>query len=299
MHKNKVVVDSDELVGFERNSFWEKVLDFFLIPIFNRIPARFESFIRKSNKGADEIIEHRTSHKALEVLYERGERHRKKSLLQRLFHFIWFNTNNSKAVRNRLRIVKREMRSELFDLRKEKKDVRILSIASGSARAVVEVVEEFDAPDFGISLLFLDKNPQAIEYSKQLVKNRLRYAKARWVNDTVGSLFKKHLHGENFDIVEMVGLLDYFDDQKTEDTFTSIHEVLNDNGILITANINDNSERPFVTKAIGWDMVYRTADELYALVLRGGFDDSATHKILYEPLKVHSVIVARKNKHGS
>ena len=290
-----VVLDMDRSIGHETNSIGKKLLNLFLVPTLNSIPASFRGRIRKSHASADEVIEHATTHKALEVLYHNGHPHRSKNVFQKIAHHVWFHSNNSRGVRNRLRLVTRELTQRFSQHVKEAQPVKVLSIASGSARAVIEALRDAEAVGkLPISGVFLDKNPVAIEYSKQLAKEILKdQHNLEWLNTTVGTFFKERNPENEFDVVEMVGLLDYFDDEKTATTFASIHKALKPGGILVTANIADNVERTFVTKAIGWDMIYRKAEDLAHLLHKGGFDHGKM-KVFYEPLKVHSVIVAEK-----
>lgn len=291
----KVFLDIDESVGYELNSLHKKITDFFIIPILNNIPRKLRKFIRKSHVSADEVIEHATTHKALEVLYHHGHPHKSESLFQKVAHYIWFHSNNSRGVRNRLRLVKRELRAYFLKLVEEHKDIEVLSIASGSARAVIESLAEARAVgQIKIGGIFLDKNPEAVSYSKELAHQALKDKHTLvWETDTVGNFFKSHNPENRFDVVEMVGLLDYFDNEKTVQTFHSIKKALKPGGILVTANIVDNSERKFVTNAIGWGMIYRSAEDLAFLLHEAGFAYE-NMKVFYEPLKVHTVIVASK-----
>jgi SAM-dependent methyltransferase len=143
-----------------------------------------------------------------------------------------------------------------------------------------------------VSAVFVDKNPHAIDYSRKLAEELIGdTTQVRWVIDSIGNFLARE--ATSYDLVEMVGLLDYFDDAKTITTASGIFRILKSDGIFITANIKDNPERPFVTKAIGWDMIYRTPEEFARLVVAAGFKETAT-KVFLEPLKVHSVLVASK-----
>ncbi len=296
LNTQEVGIYKDPSVDFEANNLFEKILDFILIPILNSLPSSFRKFIKKSNKSAKGVIENKTTHKALEILYSNGhDPKRKKSLKETMFQKIWFNTNNSKGVRNRLRIVKNEIQNAIQELSSDNKDINILSIASGSARAVLEAVRDSNiSEDYNVSITFLDKNPSALEYSKELVEE-LGISKKynlKWVNDTVSN-FPKYLKGAKPNIIEMVGLLDYFTNKKTEEVFNLIRENLDNNGIFIAANISPNNEMKFVTNLIGWEMDYKTPDDLINIAINAHFRNENI-LVYYEPLKVHSVIIIKK-----
>lgn len=292
--ENKVVIVHNPALNMETNNFIKKTFNLFFIPVLNTLPVGSRKSIVKTDKAVGEIVKNATNHKALEILYSNGKGSGKniKNLYRKIAHIVWFNTNNSKAVRNRLKIVKDELEKTLLE--KNGQDINFLSIAAGSARAIIEAVTKIK-PTSKISFTFLDKNPDATEYSKQMIeeneylKNNPNF-KFSWINDTVNNFL--NTHREKFTIVEMVGLMDYFNDEKALNIFTNIFNILEKDGIFLTANINNNSEKKFVTKAIGWPMIYRKAEDLALLVHQAGFNHEKMD-VYYEPHKIHSIIKAR------
>ena len=105
-NKNTVIalVDNDPLQFYETNSFAKNIINIFLVPILNILPSNFNKIIRKTNREADEVIRTVKSHHAIELLYDYHS-HKIKNPIQRFFYYIWFNLNNPKAVRNRLKLV--------------------------------------------------------------------------------------------------------------------------------------------------------------------------------------------------
>lgn len=287
-------VEYDKNLQLEDHGLFRKLLNVFFVPILNNLPKDFKHKIKKTDKAASEVIDNATTHSALEVLYSKGKSFSKNTLLENFFRYIWFNLGNSKAVRNRLKLVQRELRDYLRLAAGHKKEIHIISIASGSSRAIIEAINHDDyLRDVKLSITFLDKSSHAIEYSKKLSVNLVHpHVDLEWIQDTVGSFFRKQPI-KKFDVVEIVGLLDYFDDQKVLDTFKGIYDLLNTSGILITANINHNEEESFVTRIIDWPMVYRTPEELAILAQKAGFEYNKM-KVFYEPLKVHGLVVAKK-----
>lgn len=297
-----IVIDNDQNQKYEKNSFLKKVINFFLTPVLNTLPSYFNTVVRKTSKDADEVIKTATSHHAIEILYDYHPQ-KIKNGIERFFYYIWFNLNNPKAVRNRLKLVTREVKAAVQTFDRKNEDINILSIASGSARAIVdallsiETVERLNLRDNNLHVTFLDKNPHACGYSKYLTEREQWGEKYnfRWINDTASS-FPSHFVKNGWDmpdIVEMVGLLDYFTDEQVEKILSVIYENMAPNGVLITANIADNNERPFVTRVIGWKMIYRTSEQFAQLMIRAGFKLEQT-RIVYEPLKIHFVVIAKK-----
>lgn len=293
--KIPIGVDLDPTLGYERNSRIRDIFNFFLIPILNILPGSLRGLVKKTHQLAGEIIDKATSHEALEILYKEGEPHKTRNIIQSLFYYIWFTTNNPKAIRNRLRLVTRELSNELSRKFKDRKGVRLLSIASGSARAVVDSLQKTTQKEIRCSTLFLDKNEKAHQYGKDLLrkKNFPPNYNFNWVGDTASNFPKYYKEKEELDIIEMVGLLDYFVDKKIEEIFSLIYQNLSLEGVLITANIRDNAERPFLTNLVGWKMIYREPEDFYRMAFKAGFKKENI-KILIEPMKIHFVMIARK-----
>ena len=287
-------IDTDPQLNLENNGFLRRFINIFFIPILNSLPKNFKNIIKKTNNAASVVIDNATTHKALEVMYSHGDLFSVKKISHRFFKYIWFNLDNTKAVRNRLKFVKREISTHLKEISKFDREINILSIASGSSRAIIEVVKSGEyMKNAKLSLTFLDKSEHAISYSKTLSTDISHLpVKMQWIQDTVGN-FLTNQKKQEYDIVEIVGLLDYFDDEKVASIFSGIYKILQVGGVLITANISHNKEEKFVTKVIDWPMVYRTADELAVLVNRAGFDYNKM-KVFYEPLQIHGMVIANK-----
>jgi len=286
-----IIFESRHTGDFEINSILRNFFDIFFIPILNNLPSSFQKTIKKTHKSADEVIKKATSHSALEVLYSHGKMHKSRNIFQTFFRYVWFTRNNAKAVRNRLKIVKREITKEI----KNRKDtgITLLSIASGSARAVVESFSNVPLiTNTPVSLNFLDKSIEAISYSRSLAKNLDGVYACRWITDTANS-FPKYFPNNKPNIVEMVGLLDYFDDEKILETFQTIYNNLEEGGVLITANVIDNKERPFLERVVGWNMIYSTPEDFIRIANEAGFR-SENIVVYVEPLKIHFVMVAHK-----
>ncbi len=293
--RKKIIIEKNSSLKLEQNSLLRKTSNLVIIPILNLLPIKSRKLIKKSNAAVNEVIDNATTHKALEVLYHKGAKHGVKKIYEKIAHLVWFNTNNSKAVRNRLKIVINEMRKALLVLKETHEEINIVSIAAGSSRAILQSLEDNKILDKKIHVTFVDKNPLALEYSKELLKdfsisNTSNYS-FEWINNTVNGFLDTT--DRKYSIVEMVGLMDYFDDDRARAIFEKINSILQKDGHFITANINYNSEKPFVTKAIGWPMVYRSAEHLARLVGEAGFPH-ASMDIYYEPLQIHSIIIAKK-----
>jgi hypothetical protein len=295
-HQPTVIIDNDPALYFETNGTWRRVFNFFAIPVLNALPSNFRGAVKKTHKSAKNIIEKATSHAAIEILYKDGEPELSKSFVERFFYKLWFTTNNPKAVRNRLKIVEREIRKALNHLISDhlKSEVRILSVASGSARAIVDGIKGETFSPLTLHITLLDKSEEALAYSRSLVDNAgfPSNFSFRWVSGTANS-FPDFFSNEKPDIIETVGLMDYFSDEQVLRFFTTVFQNLSSEGIFITANVSDNPERKFVTDLVGWKMIYREPESFIELAEKAGFNKENI-QVYYEPLQIHFVMIASK-----
>lgn len=227
------------------------------------------------------------SWKALNLIY--NHRFGEKKTLGGLIDDFWIGMINAQAVRNRFKMVKREVRQELLSFRHEP-EVRIISLACGSAQAILEVIAEFKKAGVLVRALLVDIDQTAIDYASRLaqeldVADRVETRKmnvfraSRLVRD-----FNPH-------VVEMLGLLDYLNRDQAIWLIGGIYRELMPDGLFLTCNIAPNPERAFLKWVIDWEMVYRRPEDLVDVIASSGFAD---YRLIYEPLNVHGIVAARK-----
>ncbi len=232
------------------------------------------------------IKEGAASWKALDLIYNH-EFGQGRSVRGAIDDF-WIGMLNAQAVRNRLKLVKQELRSAL--LRSGNQEVRLLSLAAGSAQAVIEVMAELKSEGVLVQAMLLDIDQTALDYSEMLamehgVRDQIETVKASVVQvKRVASDFSP-------DVIEMLGLLDYIPQEKAIRLVSKIYQSLKPDGIFLTCNIRRNPEMHFLRWVIDWEMIYRTPKELIEVVTKAGFQD---YRLVYEPLRMHGILVARK-----
>ncbi len=285
--------------NLEKHSLFVKFVRIFSVPILNSLPDVFlRRFMRESSKDAEVILDNLGSARALEVMYGRYRRNLfSRGIMQGFADLFWHHfVSQPKGVRNRLKIVENNLEKEISRIisRNNEKKINLLTIGGGSARGILEVLNKYSVQlkDWKISVINVDKSLKAIELGKELSEEFRLYDNFKWINDlaqNVGNL----VHKDSIDIVEMVGLLDYFRDEKSIETFKQICDILKKGGLFMVGNIVPNKEQPFISK-LGWPkMYYRQASDLSRLLIEAGFSKE-TGKIIFEPLKNHIVAVVRK-----
>ena len=203
----------------------------------------------------------------------------------------WVGMMNAQAVRNRLRIVTRLIGDLLTEMSQYELPVRVASLACGSAPAVLSGIVQ-TAEEIPVSVYLSDYDPTAVEYIKET-------AEILGISDSVCAETRdishavvKKLRLQKPNIVEMVGYLDYLDDERAIRLFKLILEAMVSNGVFVTANIMENVERRFLHTVINWPkMVYRTPEQVANLMIEAGFDDV---RLQVEPHHIHVVVWGRK-----
>lgn len=136
--------DRDPEIDYEYLSVARRVLNIFLIPFLFILKKGYGEKLVSRSKRAHSVKEFATTYRALEEMYTYSVKKAYKNLTLNEFlwtHF-WLNLMNCKAIRNRLKLVKKVLKKAIQYKLKQEGEVIILSIASGSARAIVETIHE-------------------------------------------------------------------------------------------------------------------------------------------------------------
>lgn len=202
----------------------------------------------------------------------------------------WLDMLNAQAMRNRLKLVKQCLKEEIERLQKEKSDIKILSVASGSAQGVIDVLQEFKQKGLFIKVILLDLDPSALEHSKVLARKAGVIEQIKYVNKSAREL-EEVAKGFNPDIIEIVGFLEYRPQESTIRLVKRSHRLLAPNGVLLTSSVSPNIESLFLHHVVNWPMIHRSLKQFINALIKGGFTE---FKIIYEPLKIQKIAVCRK-----
>jgi len=283
--KNKKFYDN-----FERHDFLSAFISIFLMPILNS--SLFSFFARKfvSLSGdASETKKYASHYKSMEVMYTFDHKfHFEKGAMNAISNFIAQHFRNPRALRNRLRLVKSKLKDRILASPSNK--ITILSLGAGSSRSVFETIHNIQDKTFKVILV--DKNEEALEFSKKQAKRFPFKGELKYVKDDILNVtkFAKNLKP---DIVEMVGLLEYIDDKSIVSIFNAVFKIMPQGSILITSNINYNKEMKFLENIIEWPLIYRDKKHIIFLFKKSEFHMRDV-SVEYEPLNIHAVITSKK-----
>lgn len=258
----------------------------FRLPEFDR----YSKTLRDIKAGA-------TGWRALEIIYN-FETERSKDPLAKF----WVNMRNAQAVRNRFRFAKFLLRRTFIEqARKTDKGsasnpLLLLSLAAGSAQAVLETVSEIrDDSDLHVNVVLIDSDTTVHSMIRKRIKNLGLTGRVQFV---VGSAFKFSEVVRELpppDIVEMLGLLDYLNDKLAARLCRNIYRNVSQGGSFLTCHIHPNPEQDFLRYVINWGhkpyMYYRTVNDLKRIVEDAGFQSIQMYT---EPHGIHTIAVCIK-----
>jgi len=209
----------------------------------------------------------------------------------------WLNIWNAQAVRNRLKIVKRELTLAILDIAKRKgRTVRILSLAAGSGQGVIEVISRMAKVGIKCNVLLADFDDSALAHAhflaeKHGVSDSIITKKVDLVIKGGITPFDQWLGDFKPDIIEMCGLIDYLRDKRIVQMVNEIHNYLQPGGWFMTCHIHPNRESYFLLYQENWWMLYRTREQLKQLVIDGGFNPP---RLETEFHRIHTVAIVQK-----
>ncbi len=219
-----------------------------------------------------------------ENIYEPGLKEDAEGAVARL----WIGSmENRQAVTNRKKIVSNELTQAIQIVRDD--TVRIFSLAGGDGQTIIEAIKRAGRK---VQVILVDPDRDALASAQRRVREAGLedcFVIKRGVVSTARRLvreFRPH-------IFDVVGLLDYLDDDKVVGVVKIAEESLCSGGTLITCNIVNNKERTFLENVLLWFMIYREPEELGQLLLAGGFQEEKI-KIILEPFRIHTIAVCRK-----
>ncbi len=206
----------------------------------------------------------------------------------------WYGHRACQSVRNRLLVTESILEEKLLEIYKRKGSVKLLSIACGAAQAVINTAYNLKQKGIIVDITLIDFDNDALEYAKEMADKK---GISDLLNTKKVNMFRNFglVKGE-YDIVEMVGFLDYLDKNKAKELISHIKkELLLFDGYFITANIMFNWDWIFVRWNINWWMIYRTSSQFVKILKSGDFSEEDI-LLTKEVHKVHCVAVCKNSK---
>lgn len=184
------------------------------------------------------------------------------------FDRLWDNYFQQLAISRAVRERKEDFKKIITGFVKKHtgKNIRILSLASGPAREIKELLES-DANQIFAKVVFdcFDSDQSALNYAKQLLndhhnvnfykKNAIRLAIK---NDIAKDSLNK------YDLIYSTGLFDYFSEKASIRLVENLIKIINKDGMMVISNVRDkfsNSSAAWMEWVAEWYLVYRSEEE--------------------------------------
>lgn len=241
-----------------------------------------------------------TTSVALDVIYSVPVALRQpRTIGERIIRF-WLDQPDGQAVRNRLRLTYRFIREELERLYQTgQKRIRFLVLACGSAQASIEATALFLA-EHGDAQVEL----RLVDISQSSLRRAVRLAQFRGIGGSVHISIKnlkdfvKGQDRESWDLVEMVGFLDYRSWKSAVWICQEVRRLLRPGGQFVSAHIAPSPWAFVVRWVINWPLLRRRSPESFRQILgQAGFGKEEI-AIQVEPNRIYSVSICRKGGNG-
>jgi SAM-dependent methyltransferase len=190
---------------------------------------------------------------------------------------ILLNLPSVKVTRNRKEIIIKILRNEILNNLVLKRKTKILDIASGPARYLVELISQFDQNE--IEVLCIDKDKRSLNFGKVLAgKTPMRYAKADiFKTHHLKRLGKKIQWAPN--IILCSGLFEYKEDDFVEAILKDVNVNIERGGLFIFISLATNPTRKLMSRlgctaeGKAWDLIYRNPERFREWIINLGFRD--------------------------
>ncbi len=171
------------------------------------------------------------------------------------------------AVRNRKSYFKSLLES--IRMKITSRPIKILNLASGPCRDILEFYEEHPNEDFQFTCVELDI--KAIEYASGLLGKHCD--KVNFINTNIF----RYIPDDEYHLIWSAGLFDYFDDE----TFSRVLSRYNKYQYIVIGNFSNTNPTSSYMEVIGeWYLNYRSKKKLFELALKAGF--------VAESIQIHS-----------
>jgi hypothetical protein len=222
-------IDDKEL-NLEKPSLLLRLLHSCLIFVLNS--KIFSFLIKKLTQEGKIVSQNPGSALSMEVVYTLG----KKNIFSIksfndfavfIFDRVLFQT---KALRNRLKIVKKLLKESLLEIQSED-EIKILSLGGGSLRSILSAIAEINNPKLTakIEIISVDNDARSAELIEKVKKELgLENIKIKILNvDSFDFLknIEKYMQTK-FDIVEVIGLIDYLKEDIVINKLNLIYNIM-------------------------------------------------------------------------
>lgn len=234
-----------------------------------------------------------------------GARMAGRSLLGQAINYASLHSPAAQAVRNRKDMIKNQLRYLCQTSRAiGSTRIRILSVASGPAQEIYELLQECDTLSADVDIVLFDQDPAALAFAygrlKELVdrkwSNRVRLV---YLHDSIRRLLEDSeiFSGfGHFDAIICSGLYDYLRHPVAVKLTSHMYTYCKEGGQVFIGNmVPDNPSRWIMEHHLEWRLLYRTHEEILSFAKEAC--PYADLRIIEESTHVNPFVVITKSIH--
>jgi predicted RND superfamily exporter protein len=217
-----------------------------------------------------------TTSVALDILYNYPMAQQTRSGVRGALTWFWCNEPHARGVRNRIKTVYWKVLEAMREERRRgRSEIRILSLACGSAQAVIEALASFveEDPDAEVSVELVDLDAPSLRRAERLAESRGVRRLVRFREENIRTFLSED--DRTWPIIEMVGFLDYRNNRSFVETCKKVHARLDPQGCFMTATICPSAWAGVVRWLANWRLLIRRRPRKFRKLLeRAGFRSS-------------------------
>jgi SAM-dependent methyltransferase len=246
--------------------------------------ALLKALLRRSDSPLiQETFERPGGWQSMRIIYENAE---PRDMFDRLA--VSYNSV-SMEVRNRRRLVTRLL-TDIIRCFSNVQQLQILGVGSGLGVQIHDAIQNADVQD-RVTAYLVDLDPLVVESGRKCADERglaqvvdYRTCDARQIETAIPDF---HPH-----VVKIVGLLEYLTDEQALELLTKMHDVLADDGKLVTHGMVDRyGVAPFFERTFGMRHHKRPGDHIDRLLTQAGFTEIERSET---PMGIYPIRVATK-----
>lgn len=192
------------------------------------------------------------------------------SLFAKCLHKYFIDEPASIAVKNREQYLRRKIKAEYNRCIQSKGKLKIISIASGPAMEIQNLLTDdtinFDKIEFNL----LDQDLDALKHAQfkilSIAKKLNKKVDLKLHNLAIKNVIGRGLPSQDFDLIYSAGLFDYFTDPVASFAAEKLYSSLANGGLAIIGNFGVyNPNRFGMDLVLDWNLIYRSETDLEKL----------------------------------
>ena len=226
------------------------------------------------------------------------------SLFAKLLNTYFWSQPPAEAHRNRIAYLTETLVKETQRVTRSGRNVRVFNLGCGPAKEIQNFLIHEDISDLA-EFTLLDFNEETLQYTNKILGDlQSKYSRRtniQYVQKSVSQILKdsgradKVFSPGHYDVVYCAGLFDYLSDRVCKKMMEIFYDMVAPGGLLIATNVDaKNPIRNLMEYVLGWNLIYRDANQLAAL--RPGKTAECDLKVVSDTTSVNIFIEIRKPK---